>query len=119
MNIDINTNLRELEEKNRLLKDRTLLIGENLIEIKEEIDEEIIELKSKTKKLEQEVVRLKAIIEMLMDEMQNFARRSHLEIIEKQLEMFSPLELARIKDVKNMIKDTKKKQVKKTTKKNK
>lgn len=103
MNGNIATILRDLEEKNRLLKDRTLLIGENLIESKEEILEEIRELKNKTKELEQEIIRLKSILESLMEEIDNFARKSQLDIMERQLEMFSPLELARIKDVEKMI----------------
>ena len=36
---EASTKLRDLEEKQRVLKDRLLLIGKNLIEIKEEINE--------------------------------------------------------------------------------
>ena len=103
MNGNINTILRDLEEKNRLLKDRTLLIGENLVESKEEILKEITELKNKVKEQEQEINRLKSILESLMEETDNFARKSQLDIIERQLKMFSPLDLARIKDVEKII----------------
>ena len=116
-NTNINTNLRDLEEKNRILKDRTLLIGENLIDIKEEILDEIKDIKNKNSELEGEISRIKSILEMLMEERSNFARKSHLDIIERQLESFQPLKLARIKDVEEMIDLKLKKQVNKTSKK--
>ena len=39
----------------------------------------------------------------LMSQIQNFARKSELEILERQFKMFSPLEFARIKDVKDIV----------------
>ena len=59
---EFNTKLRDIEERQRLIKDRVLLIGENLVEGKEESTQEIAELKVKTKGIEQEIQRLKARI---------------------------------------------------------
>jgi len=101
---DVNIRLRDLEEKNRILKDRTLLIGENLIESKEEMEKDITELKSKINFMEKEISRLKGIIETIMDETSNLARKSQLDIIERQMEMFSPLELVRQKDMEKEVK---------------
>ena len=42
---EFGTRLNELEEKQRLLKDRTLLIGENLISTKEDFEKDIFDLK--------------------------------------------------------------------------
>jgi hypothetical protein len=104
MNGDISVRMRDLEEKNRILKDRTLLIGENLIESKEDLEKDILELKTKIDFIEKEILRLKSIIETIMDETSNFARKSQLDIIERQMEMFSPLELVREKDMERVVK---------------
>ena len=42
---EFGTRLNEVEEKQRLLRDRALLIGENLILIKEEFEKQNFELK--------------------------------------------------------------------------
>ena len=45
--MDLLIKLRDIEEKNRLLRDRILLIGKNLIETKEEIEQDLTQLKPK------------------------------------------------------------------------
>ena len=42
---DPSMKIRDLEEKQRILKDRILLIGQNLIETKEKTSEDILEIK--------------------------------------------------------------------------
>ena len=42
---DLSIRFRDLEEKNKILRERVLLIGQNLIETKEETTNKIIELK--------------------------------------------------------------------------
>lgn len=39
------TKLRDLEEKQRMIKDRLLLIGQNLVETKEKTNSDILEIK--------------------------------------------------------------------------
>ncbi len=43
---EFGTRLNEIEEKQRLIKDRTLLIGENLISTKEDIEKDTLEFKN-------------------------------------------------------------------------
>ncbi|MEK6758070.1 MAG: hypothetical protein AABX88_02985, partial [Nanoarchaeota archaeon] len=47
---DINTKVRDLEEKQRILKDRLLLIGQNLIDFKEQTNENLLEIKQNFEK---------------------------------------------------------------------
>ena len=113
---EFGTRLNELEEKQKLLKDRTLLIGENLISTKEEYEEIISDLKSKISRLTQDIKDIKQLNKRIVNELANFARKSELEILERQSKMFQPLELARIEDVKMLIEQALKN---KTTKQNK
>jgi len=100
---EFNTKLQDMEEKQRLLKDRVLLIGENLLESKEENSREITELKISTAQMKQDVERIKETLARLADELENKARRQELEMIRKQLKMFEPLKFATIEDVKKMM----------------
>ena len=87
---EFNTKLRDIEERQRLIKDRVLLIGENLVNGREESIEEISELKARLESLEQEMRRIKDTLSSIIEEMGNFARKSELEILQKQFKMFQP-----------------------------
>ena len=102
---EFGTRLNEVEEKQRLLRDRALLIGENLISIKEEFEKQNFELKQHLQAHEDELKEIKKILNRIVVEIPNLARRSELEILESKADMFQPLELARISDVERKIKN--------------
>lgn len=88
---EFNTKLRDIEERQKLIKDRVLLIGENLVNSRDIAVKEISELKVKTENLEKDLERLKDVISSLLEDSQNFARKSELEILQRQFKMFQPL----------------------------
>jgi len=83
--------LRDLEEKQRILKNRLLLIGQNLIEIKEEHQQQILEIKKEVIIIKQNMERLISFLETASSELSKFARKEDLEILSKQAKMFQPL----------------------------
>lgn len=89
----INTKIRDLEEKQRMLKDRLVLIGENLLEMKEKNNEDMIEIKKDLERIHQVLERLKSFIETASAEFPKFAKKEDVEILAKQAKMFKPLEL--------------------------
>lgn len=93
--------IRDLEEKQRVMKDRLLLIGENLVELKEQNQEAHLQLKKEIEILKEETKRLKAFLEMASSEFNKFARKEEVEILQKQAKMFQPLEFVRKKDLKD------------------
>lgn len=97
--------MNELEEKQRLLKDRVLLIGNNLISTKDEDDKQFLDIKRQLKNLEQEIKTIKQLNERIINEIGNFARKSELEILKRQSKIFEPLEFARIKDIKQIVRE--------------
>ena len=101
---EFSTRLNELEEKQRLIKDRILLIGENLISTKEDSIKQDSEIKKQLKQIDYEIKSIKQLLVRVINELPNFARKSELGILERQMKMFQPLEFARIKDVKEIIK---------------
>ena len=100
---EFGTRLVEIEEKQRLIKDRVLLIGENLISTKEEIEKQNLEFKKQIKQMEFEIKSLKQINERIANELSNFARKPELEILQRQSKIFQPLEFARITDIKKIV----------------
>jgi len=93
--------LRNLEEKQRMLKERLLLVGENLIDMREKNREEILGIKRDFEIMKRSVGRLVDFLEIASGEFSKFAKKEDLEILKKQAKMFQPLEFVRKKDLKN------------------
>lgn len=96
----VNTKLRDLEEKQRMLKDRLLLIGQNLVETKEKNTRDVLEIKKDIEIIKRDMERLVSFLETASAEFSKFARKEDLEILSKQAKMFRPLEVLRKKSLK-------------------
>jgi hypothetical protein len=96
------TRLRDLEDKQRILKDRTLLIGQNLIETKENTSEKIIEIKKEIEIMKNTLQKVTAFLENISEEFSKFARKEDLEILTKQAKMFQPMQFATKKDLEKL-----------------
>ncbi len=90
---DSSIRIRDLEEKQRILKDRLLLIGQNLIDTKEKTNKDLIEIKKNMEIMKQNIERLRDFMETLSGELPKFAKKDDLEILSKQAKMFQPLDL--------------------------
>jgi len=95
--------VRDLEEGQRLMKERLLLVGQNFIESQEKNNAEITELKKQVYELQSEVKRFKNIIESISEEIAKSARKEEIAILVRQFKMFEPLEFARISDIDKII----------------
>lgn len=99
---DLSSKIRDLEERQNMLRDRLLLIGQNLVETKEKSSSEIIEMKKDIEKISRNTEKLIGFLETASDEFSKFARKEDLEILAKQAKMFQPLEFVRKKDLKKL-----------------
>ena len=88
--VNPNLDLRDIKEKQRILKDRLLLIGQNLIELKEKVSEENLELKKEIEILKQNMERMLSFLETASKEFTRFAKKEDLEILAKQVRIFQP-----------------------------
>lgn len=95
--------LRDLEESHRLMKERVLLIGQNLIESQEKNISEIIELKKSLYELKSDTKRIKDIIQSLSEEIEKSARKEELAILSRQFKIFEPLNYIRLEDLDKII----------------
>lgn len=96
---EINAKVRDLEEKQRILKDRILLIGQNLIEFKEDFRKTFLELKKEVEIMKQDSERSKSFLQTASSEFSKFARKEDLEVLKRQAKMFQPLDLVTKKEL--------------------
>ncbi len=87
---DINLKIRDLEEKQRMLKNQFLLIGKNLIEMKDKSSKEITEIRKDIETIKDSMDRLTSFLDTASEEFPKFARKEDMEILAKQIRMFQP-----------------------------
>ncbi|MDA3836950.1 MAG: hypothetical protein PF542_04975 [Nanoarchaeota archaeon] len=95
-------NIRDLEEIQRTLKDRLILVGQNLIDFRDQTEDDILELKKEIEALKKSTEKVIDFIETLSGEFNKFAKREDLEILSKQAKMFQPMNFATKQDLKNL-----------------
>ena len=100
---DISTRVRDLDEKNRLIRERVLLLGKNLIEIKEEQQEKTTQLKKDLDLIKNDLDLMKKISSDLVDQLSKFVKRDEMLLLERMLKDFQPLEFMRKRDVERLI----------------
>ena len=98
--VDPNSKIKDIEEKQNILKDRLLLIGQNLIETKDEDSNKLTNLRKDVESLKEDIEKIKNFIEMITNELSKFAKREDLEILAKQAKMFQPLDFIRKSELK-------------------
>tara|TARA_Y100000310_G_scaffold298221_1_gene331930 strand:+ start:459 stop:767 length:309 start_codon:yes stop_codon:yes gene_type:complete len=85
---DVNMKLRDIEEKQRLLKDRLLLVGKNIIEDRESMFEELQLLKKEFIILKERNNHSEEFIKRLTKQMSDSARKEELLILQRQFDLF-------------------------------
>jgi len=100
---DFNTKLKDIDERNRLIRERVLLLGKNLISSRQDVEEDIRELKDSNQEIKKDLDKVKKISNSLLSEFNKFVKRDDMAIIERMLKDFQPLEFMRKKDVEELI----------------
>ena len=102
---DSNTRLRDLEERNSILKERVLLLGKNLLEAKEELENEVREIKKQNTALTREFESINEAIKSLLEDSSRSVKRDEMLLVERMLKDFQPLEFMRRKDVEKLVEE--------------
>ena len=102
---DFNTRLRDLDERNKLIRERVLLLGKNFISSRQELENELIEIKKENQEIKKDVGKIKKISNSLLSEFNKFVKKEEIILIERMLKDFQPLEFMRKKDVEELIED--------------
>ncbi|MEK6928468.1 MAG: hypothetical protein AABW65_00745 [Nanoarchaeota archaeon] len=86
--LEINTRIRDIEEKQRLLKDRVTLLGQTFTKEREKNFSEIQQTKKYIIQIKEENSRIQEILQRVIELLGNVARKEELMIIQRQLDLF-------------------------------
>ena len=90
------------KKKTSRLRLNFLLIGQNLIEVKENTTQKILDIKKDIETLKQSVERMSSFLETVSSEFSKFAKKEDLEILTKQAKMFQPMDFVRKEDLEKL-----------------
>jgi hypothetical protein len=79
--------VRDMEERQRLLKERVLLLGQTLIDLREGFVKEMSETKKTLALVQAENTRLKELTRNLAEQGNNAARKEEVAIIQRQMDL--------------------------------
>src|SRR3989338_10547495 len=85
---DVSNRLKDIEEKQRILRDRVLLIGKNVVDDRESIMAELTELKKLLFKTNEENIKIQAFLNKVADQLADSARKEELLMLQRQIELF-------------------------------
>ena len=85
---DMSTRLRDTEDKQRLLKDKVLIVGQSFIKEKEKLTEEMREMKTIVEKIKLENEKMQEMLKRITEQLSTLARKEELAILERQFELF-------------------------------
>jgi len=102
---DFNTRLRDIDERNRLIRERVLLLGKNLIESRGSLENELQKIKKENAEVKRNLEKIKIISKNLAAETGRFVKREEMMLVERMLKDFQPLEFMRKKDIEKLIEE--------------
>jgi len=82
------TRLRDIEERQRIINDRVVLLGQTLIDERDKTFAEIQEIKKRLIVLENELNTAKSFIKKLTEKTETAARKEELMILQRQFDLF-------------------------------
>lgn len=86
--VEVNTRLRDLEEKHNLLREKVLLVGQSFVKERDKSFSEIQELKRTIEVLKSDNERFKTILSRIGEGVDKSARREELMILQRQFDLF-------------------------------
>lgn len=101
---DFSTRLNDIEEKMRLVKEKLLTLGQTFLKQNDRLNKEVVLIKEDISDIKNENDHIKEIVNHIVDETAEFARKDELQVLERYMKIFEPLKFATIDDVKRLIK---------------
>nr|AQS34712.1 hypothetical protein [uncultured archaeon] len=108
---DFSSHLNSVEEKLQLLRERVSILSQTLLKQNDRLNKEISDLKTDVSNVRNENDKLKDVIDHIVLESGNFARKDELMNVQRYMKLFEPLNFMSqeevIKLVEKMIEDKK------------
>ncbi len=101
--LDITSRVRGLEGKYNLLRDRVLIINNNMVEEYKKIITETKIINGDIKEIKSDIFKLKESIRHLIKETEIFARKDDVQFLEKYINLWNPMKFVTEEDVLKII----------------
>ena|SRR3989344_6057122 len=101
--MDITSRVRTLEGKYNLLRDRVLIINNNMIEEYKKLLAELKGINGNIKEIKGDVFKLKETIRHLVKETELYARKEDVQFLEKYINLWNPMKFVTEEDVEKII----------------
>jgi predicted nucleic acid-binding Zn-ribbon protein len=101
--LDIYSKFRVLESKNYTLGENLLTVNQNTIEEYRRFNSEISLIKGDIKELRDELFKLRETIKNFLGEIDYFAKKSDLKVLEKYINLWNPLKFVTEEELDDLI----------------
>jgi len=102
---DIINRIRALESKYNLLGERILIINQNMISQYKKSLPEVKAINSDIKEIKTELFKLKEVIRDLTKEMQFFATKEDIKVLEKYINLWNPMKFVTEEELDNILEE--------------
>ncbi|MEM4756331.1 MAG: hypothetical protein QW594_04325 [Candidatus Woesearchaeota archaeon] len=100
---ELGTRMRLLEERYATLRKKTQLTEQSLIHFEKDINDELKALNEQVGEFKRDIHQLKEKVEILLDQLSDYARDDDVKIIAKYLELINPSAFVRKDEVMQII----------------
>ena len=114
---DMIDRLRTLEGKYNLLRDRMLLINNNMIDQYKKNITETRTINGDIKEIKTDIFKIKETMKHLLEELDLFARKEEVKVLEKYINLWNPMKFVTEDQLQKMLTDHKTEKDKEKTKK--
>lgn len=102
--LDLNMRIRILEEKQNLIRERILVINQNMVEEYKNLVMEIKTINSDIIELKEEISNMNDMTRHIIKDMEKFARIDSVKVLEKYIKIWDPMKFTTEEDVISIIK---------------
>ena len=95
--------LRSLESKYNLITEKTLMINKNMIDEYKGMSRHIKLIESDLKELKFEIAKIRDVIKDIAKELDSYARKENVKVLEKYINLMDPLKSVTEDDVKRIV----------------
>ncbi len=106
--VDVINRIRELEGKYNLLRDRVLLINNNMVEEYKKIIGEIKVVDEDIRHIKTDIFNIKESIKHVVKDLELFAKKEEVKYLEKYINFWNPMKFTTEEDVKRILEEHKK-----------
>ena len=108
-NMDVFSRIRTVEGKYNMLRDRVLIINQNMIAQYQKSSAEMKALEEDLQEVKHSLFQIKETLKHLVREMENFSRKDELRVLEKYINLWNPMNFVTAEEVERIIAEKTKK----------